>query len=147
MERAFVLRRGFFAKSLPISDEACYRSFPNWCHALIKRQGPCVGMKLLQKLSPSCGISFLVLGRGLFAGGSFNIRRCLILGFAQLVPCLNEEVNPLYGQGTFTQTKSQLREELSVVEKGLFCRGHSNKSRVLLHRGIREDFTPNLIRY
>ncbi|KAL2471848.1 hypothetical protein Adt_39984 [Abeliophyllum distichum] len=60
------LGRGLFSEALPISDEARYWTFSNWCHALMKRLGPYVGMTLLQKLSPNYGKSFFVLRRDLF---------------------------------------------------------------------------------
>ena len=89
---------------------------------------------------------FLVRKRLVCIGPS-NVRGGMILDFAQLVPCLNEEARPLYEYDASANTKSQVADEFSIVGKKLVCRGPSNKLRVPLRRGIREDFNPNIIRY
>ncbi|KAL2479682.1 hypothetical protein Adt_32648 [Abeliophyllum distichum] len=86
-------------------------------------------------------------GKRFICRGSSNIRRGLILGFVQLLPCLHEEAWPLCGDDASAKAKSQFGEELILIGKRLVCRGPSNKLRILLRRGIREDFAPNLIRY
>ncbi|KAL2512515.1 hypothetical protein Adt_18115 [Abeliophyllum distichum] len=46
----------------------------------------------------------------------------MILDFSQLVPCLNEEARPLFGDDAFVKTMSQLKEKLFLNGKRLVCR-------------------------